>query len=303
VKRGWITWDKSELPQAAFDSRLNAARAEMTRRDLDAIAVYSDLWRSNQGRYYSNYMAYFNRAFSVIPRDGKPVLLCGLSPRVYPWIKTVTIFDEVLASPNLPKRLLDLAAEKSWKRIGVVDLDGLPNDLHTQIRAGAIELVDVPWRNEPDQWELAMYRKAAKMAREILAEELPAGPGLTDHEFVGRLERRFRRAGAEDLIILIANGDTPPIPAHGEKLGEDFSVTLALEYRGHWVKISRAQTSVKIPDIASAARTFEEKLSGPYPYDPGSGGLFTKHLQFQANGRRLFHGDSYWQGPNGAELL
>src|SRR5580658_10252361 len=212
MKRGWITWDKTELPPSAFESRLAVVRQHLAASDLPALVVYTDVWRSNQGRYLANFMPYWNRALLVIPRDSAPVLLCGLSPRVYPWIRSVTILEDIRPNMNLAK----MCDENGWANIGVLDLPQLPFDL--PVPNG----VDVPWsaiHPEPDEAELAMYRRAAKMAREILAEEPLVG---LDHEFVGRLERKFRRAGAEDLVIQVI-GD---------------SVSVAMEYRGHWVKIA-----------------------------------------------------------------
>ncbi len=289
MKRGLITWDKTELPPEAFETRLAAARGALAARDLPALVVYSDLWKSNHGRFFSNFMPYFNRGLLIIPRESKPVLLCGLSPRVYPWIKSVTILEEILPSPNLAQRLLQVCSEKDWKRIGVLDLDQLPYDLHAPICAG-VECVDVPSRSirpVPDQWELAMYRRAANMARTILEEELQAGPGLIDHEFVSRLERKFRLAGAEDLVILVTNGETPPMPATGAKLSAEFSVSLALEYRGHWVKVIRNAAGL------APEGTLADDLSGPYPFelaDPGS--LCASRAEVEIAGRRLFFGDT-----------
>lgn len=292
MKRGLITWDKSELPPEAFETRLAAARSQLTAQDLPALVVYSDLWKSNHGRFFSNFTPYFNRGLLVIPRVDKPVLLCGLSPRVYPWIKSVTILEEILPSPNLAQRLLQLCTEKAWKRMGVLDLDQLPYDLHTPICAG-VECVDVAARSirpVPDKWELAMYRRAADLAREVLGEELPAGAGLIDYEFVGRLERRLRLAGAEDLVILVTNGETPPAPATGAKLSAEFSVSLALEYRGHWIKLVRNAAGVAPADGAGA----REDLSGPYPYESGdAGSIFASRSELQIRGRRLFFGDTY----------
>jgi hypothetical protein len=293
MKRGLITWDKSELPPEAFESRLAAARGALAEQDLPALVVYSDLWKSNHGRFFSNFMPYFNRGLLVIPREDKPVLLCGLSPRVYPWIKSVTILEEILPSPNLPQRLLQVCSEKAWKRIGVLDLDQLPYDLHTPIRAG-VECVDVPSRSirpAPDQWELAMYRRAVEMARKTLEEELPAGVGLTDHEFVGKLERKLRLAGAEDLVILVTNGETPPAPAAGVKLNADCSVSLAVEYRGHWVKVIRNAAGIASDPSAVA---HHEDLSGPYPFEANqTGPIFASHSEVNVRGRRVFFGDTY----------
>jgi hypothetical protein len=168
------------------------------------------------------------------------VLFCALSPRVYPWIKSVTIIEEIKPSPNLPARVFEMATEKAWKKIGILDLDGLPNDLYTALKSGDLEVQDVPLesiRRGPDQWELAMYARAEKLAREVLAVEMPHAAGLTDHQFIGRLERSYRRAGAEDLAVLIANGSATPAPATGATLRPNFGVSVALEYRGHWVRL------------------------------------------------------------------
>jgi Xaa-Pro aminopeptidase len=240
MKHGLIAWDKTELPEAAFETRLAAARRALAERGLPALIVYTDICKSDRARYLSNFMPYWNRALLVIPMEGKPVLLCSLSPRVYPWIKSTTILEEIKFSPNLAQAALDLSLE----RIGIVDLDGLPYDLHTELCAGKAEVIDVPWsavrQADLDEWELAMYRRASAMAREVLEQEMPAGVGLVDHEFVGRLERKCRRAGAEDLIVLVTNGVTPPAPPTGAILNENFSVSVALEYRGHWARYEKS---------------------------------------------------------------
>jgi len=294
MKRGWITWDKAELPPSAFDARLAVVRKHLAAADLPALVVYTDVWRSNQGRYLSNLMPYWNRALLVIPRDSAPVLLCGLSPRVYPWIRSVTILDEIRPNMNLSR----MCEENGWTKVGVLDLPLIPSDLTVP------NAVDVPWsaiHPEPDEAELSMYRRAAKMAREILRAEIPVG---LDHEYVGRLERAYRRAGAEDLVVLVTNGDTPPLPPRGLTLGAPSSISVAMEYRGHWVKIvgSGFQPAAGLPPGV-------QLLSGPYPYEycrsqdlePGS--IFAAVTESIVDGKRIFRGDTYRQGPNGPELL
>lgn len=298
MKRGWITWDKSELPPSAFESRLAVVRKHLATEELPALVVYTDVWRSNQGRYLANFMPYWNRALLVIPRDSAPVLLCGLSPRVYPWIRSVTILEDIRPNMNLSK----LCQENHWTKVGVLDLPLLPYDLSVP------NAVDVPWsaiHPEPDEAELSMHRHAAKMAREILQEELSSGLGLVDHEFVGQLERRFRRAGAEDLVILVTNGDSPPLPPNGSILKPSFSVSVALEYRGHWVKVALPYGGVS----TEVAGVKTELLSGPYPYETCTladlplGSIFALVTESRVEGKRIFHGDTYRQGPNGAEPL
>ncbi|HEY7335428.1 MAG TPA: hypothetical protein VH639_11130 [Bryobacteraceae bacterium] len=294
MKRGLIAWDKSELPPEAFESRLARARERLAHLDLPALVVYSDLWKSNYGRFYSNVMLYFNRALLVIPREDKPFLLCGLSPRVYPWIKSVTILEEILPSPNLAARFLEICSQRGWRSVGFTDPEGLPYDLYRAISA-EIEMKDVP--HESDEWERAMHARAARIARDGLEAELSAGAGLTDYEFTGRLERKLRRAGAEDLIILLTNGDSAPRPARGEKLLAGFSACLALEYRGHWAKIARHYG----PHGAQHGLGIFEILSGPLPYQvceaAPSASVVAQFVESRRDGQRLFGGDTFWSPP------
>src|SRR5262249_55798834 len=160
----------------------------------------------------------------LIPRDDQLLLLCGLSPRVYPWIRSVTILQEILPSPDLSAKLVEVCSHRSWRRIGMIDPDGLPYDLH---RALAARLAIQKVAHESDEWERAMHRRARQMAWDGLNEELPAGVGMLDREFMGHLERTLRRAGAEDLTILTTNGDRAPAPPSGQTLHEGFSVGVA----------------------------------------------------------------------------
>src|SRR5580698_5028958 len=119
MKRGLIAWDRTQLPPAVFDSRLARVRAVLAEQNLPALLVYSDVWRSNHARFLTNFMPYWNRSLAVIPLDSPPVLLCALSPRVYPWIKSVTIFEDIRPASKLMQTLNQLCAERHWQRLGV----------------------------------------------------------------------------------------------------------------------------------------------------------------------------------------
>jgi hypothetical protein len=199
-----------------------------------------------------------------------------------------------------------MCTEKNWSKVGVLDLLQLPFDLAVP------NAVDVLWATihpEPDEAELSMYRRAAKMARETLTAELPHAAGLVDHEFVSRLEGRFRSAGIEDLVVLTTNGRTPPLPPDGSTLASTSSVSIAMEYRGHWTKIvgSGFQPAAGLPPGASNSKI--ELLSGPYPYefcaqaDLQAGSIFASMSEVAVNGHRIFHGDTWRLGSNGPELL
>jgi hypothetical protein len=327
VKRGWITWDQAELPPSAFQARLDRVKKIISERNLPGLVVYTDVWKSNQARYLVNFMPYWNRSLLVIPQDRPPILICALSPRVYPWIRSISILEEIRAGGDPARVLLQLCSENKWNRIGFLDLMQLPHGIYTSIRGGPVEIVDLPAHEvlptSTDEWELSMRRHAAKMARDIVSEELPGAVGVSDYQFVGRLERKFRRAGAEDLVILVTNGSAPPAPARGATLTDGFSLAVAVEYRGHWARLARPHSSASAAESMRSqferiARDLEtprdtpicvENLSGPYPYEAQNrsevsrGSVFALDVEFRANGNRLFYGDTCWYGETGAELL
>ena len=299
MKRGLITWDKNEIPPAAFERRLKKVRRALAERQLPALVVYSELWRSNQARFFSNYMPYFNRALLIIPVEHPPTLLCGLSPRVYGWIRSVTIIEDVRPAPNFAKPLFQLAAERNWSKLGMLDFEQFPYDIHKALRGGSLELVNVEsdgvYSPEKDETELAMRRKAAEMTREILETELPKGVGDIDHHFAGRLERQFRRLGTEDLVTLLTNGDTVPAPPAGAKLEDSFSVSVAMEYRGHWVRVTRPHATEQVLQECRTLldkASLTENLAGSYPYECGDGSIVARQVELNVNGKRFFYGDT-----------
>ena len=275
MKRGLIAWDKTTLPPSVFEARLARVHVALAERDLPALLVYSDVWRSNQGRFLTNFMPYWNRSLIVIPREGTPILLCGLSPRVYPWIKSVTIFEEIRAASKLMPTLDQLCTERGWPSLGVLDLPKLPLEIRSGLRN--LRVLDVPSAGitDPDEADFAMRRKALKLAREV---------PLTDTPAIGGLERRLRLAGAEDLIIRV------------RPRGSDYSISLALEYCGHWVKVTRAHApeyeiaalKERFDAALAADEGYRESLDGPQPYEPGTGAIFA--LQVEHDG--LYHGDT-----------
>jgi hypothetical protein len=294
VKRGLIAWDREQLAASTFDARLQRACAVLDERDLPALVVYSDVWRSNHARFLTNFMPYWNRSLVVIPREGEPVLLCGLSPRVYPWIRSVTVFEEIRPASKLAQSLVQFCEERGWKKIGVLDLPALPNELAS--RLGGLGLEDVASRGivGVDDGELAMRRHAVKMARMILQRHLDQGEYTLDYEFAGGLERAYRRAGAEDVVILLSSNGRAPRPANGSMLTGRFSVVVALEYCGHWVKIARAYGSENLRERFEAALKAGdgriENLAGPRPWEIGRGEIFALTVEHDG----VYYGDTCW---------
>jgi hypothetical protein len=171
-----------------------------------------------------------------------------------------------------------------------------------------------------DVTELAMRRKTVSLARGIVEEELPRWIGKPDHHLVGQLERRLRHAGVEDLIVLLTNGQTQPSPPTGAMLEENFSVSLAVENRGHWARLSRPCATLEVSAlcrngferVSLAGTTLPvvfENLGGSYPYecvdasDLKAGSIVAAYAEFNQAGKRLFYGDTCVYDPPGLKSL
>jgi hypothetical protein len=190
------------------------------------------------------------------------VLFCGLSPRVYDWIRTVTPITDIRPAKDFAGPLEALATENRWDRIGVADEPGLPFDMHAALMNTHLELIDIgseaPRLPIMDAAEIGMRRRSVTISRLIVEAEIDYGMGRTDFELVGRLERALRSAGAEDVVLMIGQGGRPPSPAWGRSLGQEYSLSAAVEYRGHWSRISR--TVAGSAAVAALRTRFEGTL-------------------------------------------
>jgi hypothetical protein len=94
-------------------------------------------------------------------------------------------------------------------------------------------------------------------------------------------------------------------------LGEKFSVSLALEYRGHWVRVSRPHGFEVMDEwlLKPDSDALFENLGGSYPYEVTdrsavrAGSIFAVHVERRAGGKRVFYGDTCRYGKSGPELL
>src|SRR5260370_26105543 len=99
MRRGLIARSKTELPDAAFDARLERLRA--ARRELDALWVYTNNPRPAAVSWLTGFIPYWSEATLVVPGNGLPVLVVALTFRVKPWIERTSRVAEVIHAPRV----------------------------------------------------------------------------------------------------------------------------------------------------------------------------------------------------------
>jgi hypothetical protein len=179
------------------------------------------------------------------------------------------------------------------------------------LTSGNTELIDIPRaevRPAPSKIEVQMHARAARMAREVLEKELSNAKAQTDHDLTGQLELQLRRAGAEDVVVLVSDGTGTPVPPCGSAVRPHTSVVVAIEHNGHWAKVTRNVAGVTSSLSARDGVTeLRELLSGPYSWetigDAATPAVISLQLQIQASDRTLYYGDTYLQGEEGLRIL
>src|ERR1044071_3696261 len=101
LKRGCSTWDRRQMPEEEFRSRLEAARQKMQRDALCALVIYGDNYSFADLCYLTNYFPKVRGGIGVFPKDGAVALLLNIGSRDVPFAKTLTWVEDVGAANPL----------------------------------------------------------------------------------------------------------------------------------------------------------------------------------------------------------
>jgi hypothetical protein len=266
MRRGLISWSKTELPPSVLDARVARAQAAMAEARVDALAIYTDPARSAGASWLTGFLPYWNRGVMVLPRGGRPILLTGMSNRVHGWIKNNANLEAVSYSTRIGADVAKLVSEKKADAvIAIPDIGSMPGGILDSISGNGVSVIDgtpllAKLRAVPDPSELALAFKAAQIARNALAKAAAVeADGAT---LVSLIDGEARRSGAEEVYPGVAADllkSRALVRLEGTAaLGPRFAVRLSLAYKGVWLRMTR--TLVRDPaataELTSAAEQF-----------------------------------------------
>jgi hypothetical protein len=110
------------------------------------------------------------------------------------------------------------------------------------------------------------------------------------------------------VVVLVSDGEGPPIPAEGRAIGAHTSIVVANEYNGHWAKVTRnvAGVTSRLP-ARDGVTELREILSGRYSWDviddATAPAVVSLQLAIRDGNRHLYYGDTCLQGPEGLRVL
>ena len=251
LKRGCSTWDPKDVPQSAFQARLDEVRSEMARHNLDALVIYGDNYSFADLCYLTNYFPKVRGGIAVVPRVGNLSLLLNIGSRDVPFAKTLTWVEDVRASNNVGADGAKLLKEKGLDRarVGLMDSgNGFPLPQLEEMKAAlsnvtwnACDALMVPHRLRKTPLELYAMRAAGQLLNSVCREaEQFIKPGRNEYEIVADIDRLARDKGAEDIRILA--GDirmNPPSFKRAVALGRHWAVYLAVQHERYWAEAGR----------------------------------------------------------------
>jgi Xaa-Pro aminopeptidase len=251
LKRGCSTWDPQQVPQELFQSRLNAVREEMARRNLDALVIYGDNYSFADLCYLTNYFPKVRGGIAVVPRQGALSMLLNIGSRDVPFAKTLTWVEDVRASNLVGADGANLLKEKGFEKakIGLVDSgQGFPLPQLEEMKAA---LPQVNWQDcapmlQPlrlvkTAQELAAMREAGRLLQEICAGARGfIKSGRKEYEIVADIDRLARDKGAEDIRVLAGEKRlNPPSFKQAAILGGHWAIYLAVQHERYWAEAGR----------------------------------------------------------------
>jgi Xaa-Pro aminopeptidase len=281
MRRGLLSWSKTEIPHSVFDMRVAQTQAAMATDGIEALLIYVNHTRPAAASWLTGFIPYWSECMLFLPRVGRPTLAAALSKRVHQWIAQTSWIEGIVAAPRLGREIGKLCvASGSGKRTGVLEYDALPTRIADDLtEAGVTDLVDATamferLRSSADATEIALAAHAGQIARGALAA-IPDGLAGVD-DVVAAVEGAARRGGAEEVYVAVASG-AREYPSYyraqggGGAAGESLGVRLTVAYKGYWVRLSRTLT--KSRDAAEAVRRAGERFAEAIARLPDTGSL------------------------------
>ena len=258
MKRGLIQWNKNEVPEREFESRIEKVKRLMKSREVDAVAIYGDASQSGNLTYLTNFFPYADTGLFVLPMAKLPRLFTTHAYRNIPWFNTITWVKDIVCTDDIGGECVKFlnSVNLAGKKIGLIDSRSFPYPIYSSLQDGVTgDYVDLTEDFEKirmikSKAELEFTEKAAQIAGMSFEKiKKTFRPGVSGFELAAEAELIARMHGAEDVLFLIQPDSSPlglslPTPDPIERV---CAVEISVEYQGYWAKLGRTLASVDAP--------------------------------------------------------
>jgi len=274
VTIGSYVWAQDRLPYDEFTLRLDELRAAMDRNGWPAVLVYGDVREHAALAYLSSFIPRVRWGMALLPRTGDARVLCAMSTRDLPAMRTLTWIADVRSGMgpewvNAFDPWFERFKGDQAQKLGTLSFDIMAPVLQAAVRRSlgerfvlqrADDVVAIPARRKRPR-ELTMMRASCKLLE--AAARAFAESWRDNHEpetAALDAERVARSLAAQDVRTLVSlDGGRTLIPFQGrfEKCAGPLVGYLAAKVLGYWADMF---ITVDDDSVADAARHAEAAL-------------------------------------------
>src|ERR1700680_1178704 len=176
VTTGSYIWAQDRLPYDEFTPRLDALRTAMERNGCPAVLVYGDVREHAALAFLSSFIPRGRWGMALLPRTGDARLLCAMSTRDLPAVRTLTWIADVRSGMgpewvNAFDPWFDGLKSVQAAKLGTLGFDIMAPVLHAAVRHSlgerfslqrADDIAAIPPRRKRPR-ELTMMRASCKL--------------------------------------------------------------------------------------------------------------------------------------------
>lgn len=244
MKRGYMDWNKTLLPQEALVSRRDALSRELKEAGIACAVVYGDVNAADELIDYTNYGPYWCNTAAIITAEGGYHLVTGHNARVNPWICQITGVEESQITPagmKVPQKTAEILKTMlpAGAKVGIVGKYTMA-DAVKALREAGFEVVSLAaYTDGLMQLRDESYRGIVTKGHEIMESAIEktlarAGEFPTVKQFCAALEYALRSSGAMDVVVL-ASVDGCAFSLPYEERAECWNLFVNVQYLGQWL--------------------------------------------------------------------
>ena len=251
VTIGSYIWAQDRLPFDEFTLRLDELRAAMDRNGWPAVLVYGDVREHSALAFLSSFIPRVRWGMALLPRSGDARLLCAMSTRDLPAMRTLTWIGDVRSGmgPEWEKAFdpwIDGLEGDQAQKLGTIGFDIMAPVLYAAVRRSlgerfalqrADDIVAIPSRRKRPR-ELTMIRASCKLLEAAARTFADSWHGNHEPETAALdAESVARSLAAQDVRTLVSlDGGRTLVPFQGrfEKCAGPLVGYLAVKVAGYW---------------------------------------------------------------------
>ena len=249
IMLGSYVWLQDRLPVDEFRLRIDDINAQMDAHGWKGLLVYGDAREHAALAYVSNFIPRMRWGMALLSRDGNHRLLCSMSTRDLPAMRTMTWIPDVHSGWEWEKTFdpwLQHFKSNTATEFGTVGFDLMASPLQASVDKSigghvrlnrADEILGLPQARKRPR-EVSMIRAACRVV-ETAAKAFAEGWRASGSPETGALqgERAARAMAAQDVRTLVSlNGGRTLVPFKGEfaSIPGPLVGYIAVKLAGYW---------------------------------------------------------------------